>query len=220
MENIYAAKKGQYQFTTAFDLYIGEKRSGKDLSMVHDVFELVQLFPKITIYSNFWLNPKYFKNVIYIDSKMFESMYLKKTEFFNSIFLISELHIFFDSRKFTSRSNLLFSYFVGQLGKRKNALKGNTHFYEMIDKRLRDYTERKIFCYKGLIDKNNLWSQLNDYNSELSDQQNEKLFIKRLPIIRKLFGINFFEIPENENFVYAKKMFDKYNRDEIIFKNQ
>jgi len=201
----------------SLEIYIGEKRSGKTLSMVADVYNMLPKIKKYNykIYSNFKLNPKYFGKTFPINREILVEMYKEKHKFQKCIFMIDELHIFADSRESQSKENKAIGYLAGQLGKRGVIFLGTTHFFNLVELRLRLYCERRIFIRKGLVINNIFYPILNN-NLELTEEENNKLFIKNESIVRKMINYNFKLVSDYEKYIKKKKYFRMYDTEEII----
>ena len=203
--------------TFSIQVYVGEKRGGKTLTMVAETFEQLESNPSTIVYSNFYLNKKYFPTYQPIEKSDIENYYKDKKVMENSIFLIDEGHIFFDSRQFMQKGNIKISYFFGQMGKRGNVLRTTTHYPELLDYRVRQYCERWIYIQKGLLFSNNEWKPIFNNNRVLNKEENKMLVIKGTPVIRKMLNYQFYNIPEDILWVKAKKYFDMYDTHELIF---
>lgn len=198
----------------SIELYIGEKRSGKTLSMVSETYEETK-GTDIKIYSNIWLNPEYFPNAIQISKEDLERFYENKEEFFNAYFLIDEIHIFMDSRKFGKKGNQKIGYFLGQMGKRGNVFRGTTHFPHLVDFRLRCYCEKWKYIRKGLVDSSK-WKAILNNNKFLNDDENKRLYIQIKSVIRKLVDFEFFYIQEEGKYIKADNYFNYYDTEELL----
>ena len=107
-------------------------------------------------------------------------------------------------------------YFIGQMGKRGNILKGNTHFPRLVDFRLRAYCEKWIYITKVLYENRKIVPIMNN-NRKLSDKENKKLYIYCEPIIRKLVNFDFQHLKQNPYLIKASKYFFMYDTEELIF---
>lgn len=212
-----------------YELFFGEKGSGKSLSMVAITHEDLRKYQcEMDIYSNIDLKPSFFKglkitkekNFHRIEKKDLEIFYKNKFEFKNSIFLIDEFHVWLDSRNFGKDYHKSFFYFVGQLRKRGNVLRGTTHFKNLIDLRGRLYLESEYYCYLGLVDSKNKWKQILNYNRTFTKEEQERMYVKVQVYIKKMIKTNF--LPEYEyinyqdNWIKAKDYFDMYDTEEYI----
>lgn len=214
------------------EYYIGEKRSGKTFSMTYDTFNNIHSLAekdrkKITIYSNYKLNEKFFPGVKLnrIEKEDLEGYYKDKSQFSNCIFLIDEMHAWVDSRSFMRNFNKHFSYFMGQMAKRGNILRATTHSIDFIDLRARFYAEKLTYVYKGFFYRNKFKMILN-YNEQISEKEEKHLVIKREDYVRKLVQSNrgyFGSLPEYVQIRISKdyitdiyKYFGMYNTDELI----
>lgn len=202
----------------SIELYLGEKRSGKTLSMTAETY-IETRNTKITVYANYHLNKKYFPNFKFITYTELTNFFKNKDKFKNCVFLIDECHIFLDSRSFMEKGNKKIGYFLGQMGKRGNVFRGTSHFPELVDYRLRSYCENWKFITKGLVEKNSYRPLLN-YNRKLSIQEVNKLQIKIKSTIRKLQNFNFMYVDNGTRYIVAKKYFDMYDTEELIYKGE
>lgn len=130
-------------------LFIGQQRNGKTVSVV---CEAKQLFNAgYTIYSNINLSFKYIpllrKDILEFEKK--EIILPPKT-----VFIIDEMHAWFDSRNSASSSNKIVSYFMSQLGhftsdKREGLIiLATTQKFSFIDVRGRYLVHKIIECTK------------------------------------------------------------------------
>lgn len=200
----------------SIEIWLGEIRSGKTLGMVAETYEDIQKDPTLKIYSNIWLNKEYFPHYEHISVSDLERYWESKEEFQNCIFLLDELHQFLDSRSFMHKGQKAITHLLGQLGKRQVTLRGTTHFLDMLDLRLRQYCERKIFITKGLLFNMRQWKPILNVNRILSDDENNMLCIKAESTIRKLINFQFMEIIDRVDFILAKKYFNMYDTHELV----
>lgn len=184
--------------------------------MVAETYEQLKDYPiPIKLFSNIKLNKKHFPTYEHITNQDLISFHEKKETFKNCIFLIDELHIFADSRQFMKKGNKAIGYFVGQMGKRGNTLRGNTHFLNLIDYRIRMYSERITYITKGILEKN-VWYPILNNNRLLTEDENKRLCIKSESVIRKLMNYDFKYVKERTQYVKAHKYFDLYNTEELV----
>lgn len=205
-----------FESNYSIEIYIGEVRSGKTLTMVAETYEQLKGHPEVKLYSNIWLNPEHFHDPVHITREDIINFYKRKEEFQNSIFLIDELHIFADARKFGRNDNMSIGYWAGQMGKRGNTLRGTTHFMNLVDLRLRLYCERKIFITKGMMVGNRKWMPILNNNRVLSERENELLCIKAESIVRKMINYDFYHVRDVVNYVMARKYFPMYDTRELV----
>ena len=201
----------------AIQIYVGEKRSGKSLSMVADTYDLTKnLKIKPIIYSNMHLDIKYFPTFKLITLQELEGFYKNKEDFKKCIFLIDEGHTFLDARKFMKKGNMQIGYLVGQMGKRGNIMLINTHFPRFLDIRIRLYCEKWIYVSKLIRNSTGQLTVLKNYNEELTKEQNNNLYIFCEPVIRKLIGFDFINTPLPSYILKANKYFHLYDTEEMI----
>jgi hypothetical protein len=202
-----------YDKNSAIELYLGEKRSGKTLSMIADTYEDTN-GTDIQIFTNLWLNPVYFKNVTMINKQDIIKYYQDRTVLRNSIFLLDELHLICDARTFMNKENISFAYFIGQIGKRKNILRGTTHFPNLIDWRIREYAEKYIKVDKG-FSINGQYRELKNFNKTLTKEEDEKLLIRNIVFLNKMTGFHTELEYDKTLFLEAHLHYDKYNTEEF-----
>jgi hypothetical protein len=199
----------------SIELYIGEKRSGKTLSMVAETYEISKHFPKIKVYANLKLNKKFFPTYEPMTRERLESFFQEKKEFKNAIFLIDEIHLFLDARKFGKKGNQRIGYALGQMGKRGNIFRGTTHFPRLVDVRLRSYCEKWNYIKKGFRE-GNIFKPIKNNNLILTREQNTRLYIQVKSIIRKLVDYEFVYLSDTTTYIKADKYFNMYDTEEMI----
>lgn len=211
-----------YNLISAYsnELYIGEDRSGKTLSMTTDTFnDIKDLKIQPKIFCNYHLNRKYFQNWSLIKKQDLVEFEKYKLEFQNCIFLIDEIHQWLNNRNFMKAEQKCITYFIGQMGKRGNVLRGTTHDFDIVDLRLRMYCRKLIYTFKGL-NINNKFEQLLNYNKKLTKEENDILYVKKLIYIKKLIQTSF--LPEfhyiklSDDYIKASDFFDLYDTRELI----
>jgi hypothetical protein len=115
--------------------FIGQRNSGKTLSMTIEAYKKYKQGYKI--YSNYHLNFPYTPYTVDDLLAFSESgMY-----FGNSIFLIDEIHIWFDSRCSGKKRNIIFSYFLNQSSKNDIDVYYTSQFSRQVEIRMRLNTE-------------------------------------------------------------------------------
>lgn len=207
-----------YDDSYAIELYLGEKRSGKTLSMVAKTYLDIKKFSFVPmIYTNLKLNTEYFKNTHIINKDEILNFHRNGTILKYSLFLFDEIHTICDSRDFMKKENLAMSYFLGQIGKRKNILRGNTHFPNLVDRRVRQYTEKIINVEKGFnIDGD--FCKLKNYNKILTPEEDKALLIRNLSFINKIDGFGNKITFDSEKFIEAHKYYHLYDTEEYQVK--
>ena len=231
--------------------YMGKARSGKTLSMVASGYntlleiltyiednknsknkfikDRVNMFKKFRVWSNLNLNRNIFGDYRHIDFNTLIEMYEKKEPIEYVILLIDDIFKNVDSRNIMNKKNKVFSYFITEIGKKKNILKYVSHFQSMVEIRLRNFTETFIYCQKGKLKdfkingktyKNLIWQEEEDYyklDEKLSELK--KIVIKQnylkeyidmkqdLQVYKKVYDTRFLE---------AYPFFKMYNTGEIV----
>lgn len=150
-------------------VFIGSRGSGKTLSMTIEAYKKYKQGYKI--YSNYHLNFPYTPYTI-DDLIMFaeSGMY-----FGNTIFLIDEAHIYFDSYQKGKRA-MIFSYFLNQSSKNDIDVYLSTQFARQIFIRIRMNTEIVVECNSKVVlwkDKNSKPIILENYRKKPNDYHTE-----------------------------------------------
>lgn len=132
--------------------FIGQRGSGKTLSMTIEAYKKYKQGYKI--YSNYHLNFPYTPyNVDDLMSFAESGMY-----FGNSVFLIDEIHIWFDSRASGKKRNIIFSYFINQSSKNDIDIYYTSQFSRQVEIRMRLNTEIVVESACRTI----IWKNKND----------------------------------------------------------
>lgn len=120
--------------------FIGQRGSGKTLTMVRFAYE--KYLEGYKIYSNINLN---FPHETYTVDDLLD--YAENGKYFGqTIFIIDEVHILFDSRSAGKKRNRIFSYFLNQSSKNALDVYYTTQFSRQVELRLRLNTEIVIQC--------------------------------------------------------------------------
>lgn len=130
--------------------YIGDKGSGKTLSMVINLYNNYHKKDK-TIYSNMLFN---FDNAYVLDKSFYENFKNSNYSLMSCAVVIDEAHVFVDSRKAMTPRNIMFSKFITQSRKRDVDLLYTTQdvsyerfmFSGQVELRLRKLTDVVIMC--------------------------------------------------------------------------
>lgn len=165
----------------------GYKGSGKTLAMT--LFLYLEYKKGKKIYTNYPVNFPH----EYIDVQKLVDL---DEQIQNAVIAIDELHMICDSRRSSSKQNMLMSYFVLQSRHRSVNFYYTTQLDGQIDVRIRDNTDINVICQNLFIDSDN--DGLND--------------TFRLLFQDRRFGY----IINYERKLYGKPVFDMYTGDEII----
>jgi hypothetical protein len=186
--------------------YYGNVRQGKTYSAITELFQLYLNGYKI--YSNTWLAFPYTPLTLdFLLDVVEKDLSLDD----NSVWFIDEVSIWIDSRASMSKRNKIASYMLQQSGKLGNntdyglILIFTAQYPDMVDKRLRHFTDKGIECEKFLV------------NDEKYFKQNITIFrgrktysyckiIKGNPILFSLYDTR-------KKIKYEK---DRYSKDEIV----
>lgn len=119
--------------------FIGSRNSGKTCSMTIEAYKKYRQGYKI--YSNYHLNFPY--TPITVDDII--DFAENGLYFGNTIFLIDELHVWFDSRT-RGKRNMIFSYFINQSSKNDIDIYYTSQFARQVEVRMRLNTEVVVEC--------------------------------------------------------------------------
>jgi ATPase family associated with various cellular activities (AAA) len=129
--------------------FYGNVRQGKTYSAVLELFIL--WIKGYTIYSNTWLAFPFKKLTL---DNLFDIIEEDLNIEDNAVFFIDEIPIWLDSRCSSSKRNRIISYFLAQTGKLGNdtdyglILIFTAQYPDMIDKRLKHFTDKGVICEK------------------------------------------------------------------------
>lgn len=124
-----------------FYLAIGKQGSGKTLFITKHLVDNIKTNRKI--YSNYELFNIDFERITFDNQKDKNALDILKileedTNYFNnSIMLLDEIHIYFDSRDFMKKNNRIIQTFFSQLRKRNILLLATTQYILHLDIRIR-----------------------------------------------------------------------------------
>jgi GTPase SAR1 family protein len=167
--------------------FIGDMGSGKTLSMVRLAYSLY--LKGYTVYSNFHLKFPF----EYFTLRDILEYAENSHNFTNTVFLIDEAHIFMDSRRASSKSNLAMSYFTLQTRKQNVWLFFTTQYYHQVEKRLRASTNAFVECsFKSFTDNYGLQQNvsLNMWNVIKSNKITVKKFVFNATPFFNLYDTN------------------------------
>lgn len=116
--------------------------SGKSLSMVKQIMDIVKKDPTTTIYSNMHLNIPYTRLTLEI------LMEYKKDhkKFDNCVIVIDEIHVFMDSRRSMSNRNIGIASLLVMSRKLSLKLFWTSQQEHQVDRRLRSNTDIMTYC--------------------------------------------------------------------------
>lgn len=135
-------------------VYFGSMGAGKTLSLVREVYDLVQDYPDVAIVSNLKLNFKA-KYMYYFDSMndFFQAYVscIKNDKPMGIIVVIDEIQLFIE--KLIQTKNLKLLTILSQCRKLHTYVVGTSQLYNKVDKDIRDYIRLNgqiVFCDKIL----------------------------------------------------------------------
>jgi len=235
--------------------FMGKARAGKTLSMVANGYETLlaikesvyylekklkekkkltdtelrryNLLADFKLMSNLNLNKKIFGDYTQMSAESLLEMYKEKKEIKHYLILMDDLFKTLDNRDFLKEKNKIFSYFITEIGKKENILLYVSHFENMVELRLRNFTEKFIYCQKGefiniKISNRNLriFKEFdNYYDWEHNTKKENEMYIQQ-SILRNYVNLNNnLEVKKHivaVEYVKANKYFNMYNTGEII----
>jgi hypothetical protein len=140
--------------------YYGNVRQGKTYGAVLELFTLY--LKGYTIYSNTWLAFPFKKLTLdFLLDIVEKDLDLED----KCVFFIDEVPIWLDSRCSSTKRNRVVSYFLAQTGKLSNdtdyglILYFTAQYPDMVDKRLRHFTDKGIECEKFISENNKYFVQ-------------------------------------------------------------
>lgn len=141
-------------------VFIGDRGSGKSLSMVALAYEIQQAqlsagFPRKPIVTNMLLyEPMQAELIEYPKVKGKKIPWFK---YHGKMMLLDEGQVFIDSRTGMSHKNRYATYFVDQTRKRHLDLFATTQRFGKVDIRVRDLTDWVVRCHNVKGEKGGLW---------------------------------------------------------------
>lgn len=237
------------------DNFGGKARAGKTLSMVLTTYAIffniqkfiyytelrikhkervsniekdrLELFKKIRIISNLHLNKGVFGNYIYLTGDQLFDMYKKGDPIKYYLFALDDFFKTCDSRNFMKEKNKVYSYLFTEVSKGHNIFLYVSHFKGMVEKRLKDFTEKFIICDKGELKtcrykgkKIQIFEKYpNYYDLDLNlPARANKMYIRNV-VKQNILNPETLEFELKEiavNYFKASKGFHLYNTEEVI----
>lgn len=203
--------------------FIGQRNSGKTLTMTIEAYKKYK--QGYTIYSNYHLN---FPYIPYdVDDLM---RFADEGKYFgNAIFLIDEIHIYFDSRASGKKRNRIFSYFLNQSSKNDIDVYYTSQYSRQVEVRLRLNTEVVVeSSCKSLVfaSKNSKPVLKTNYRPKPKDYRTVSWVMNRMvmfndtgkdKIIKKVFKANkYFKLYNTREVIKQQKdMFEREKEEEL-----
>lgn len=201
------------------------KRKGIPIDRIR--LERYNLYKKYKVISNLDLDTDIFGDYERLTVNRLMEMYENKEKIQYSIILLDDIFKTIDSRKFMKKVNMAMSYFITEIGKSENILYYVSHFSNMIDYRLRKFTEYFVYCQKGEIitllngkQKIRVFKEYDNYYKRQPIEKLKRMVIKQTWFRDKLDMDNFDlrNVREIDKIMYipAYPIFSLYNTKEII----
>lgn len=127
--------------------WVGMMGSGKSISLVKQIIDIIAKNPQTKIYSNMHLNIPYTRLTLEIlmeykqDHKKFD----------NCIIVIDEIHIFMDSRRSMSNRNIGIASLLVMSRKLSLKLFWTSQQEHQVDRRLKSNTDITTFCNSYMV---------------------------------------------------------------------
>jgi len=189
-------------------IFLGEQNSGKTLAMTYFGYKYYK--NGYDIYSNYHLNFKHKK--IKLDDIL---DYAKgKKQFNKAVFLIDEIYLIFDSRKFGKSKNQIFSYFILQTSKRNVHIFGTAQYLNTVEKRFRENLSFKTYCMRMQKLKDGSYKE---YDTQLRYIDNvSDLYIKLNFITKRNYEGLFNNMSIKSFYLFAFPMFKLYDTTQLL----
>lgn len=190
--------------------FIGGRNSGKTCSMSIEAFKKFKQGYKI--YSNYHLNFPYTPYTV--DDLM--SFAESGIYFGNAIFLLDEIHIWFDARCSGKKRNIIFSYFLNQSSKNDIDIFYTSQFSRQVEIRMRLNTEivTESNCRVFIKAPGKNWEMRENYRPKPKEIETCKIKTYITNLITKFSETGLDKIVKR---VYkANKYFPLYNTREVI----
>jgi len=188
--------------------FIGQRNSGKTLTMTIEAFRKYK--QGYVIYSNYHLN---FPHIRYdVDDLL---AFAEQGQYFgNAVFLIDEIHVYFDSRASGKKRNRIFSYFLNQSSKNDIDIYYTSQYSRQVEIRLRLNTEIVVESSSRVLvweTENSVPKMKNNYRPKPKDYK----FVTY--VINRIIQFN----DTGKDFVTkrtfkANKYFELYNTREVV----
>src|SRR3989304_4513058 len=184
---------------------VGLMNSGKTLYMTYKLF-LAYCKGK-TILTNYDVGFPHFK----INKDWLIDFTSKEKVLENVAIGLDEIWIWLDCRE--AQKNTVFTYFFLQSSKDDTEIYLTAQNNEQIDRRIRQNLHKISQCSRAvLIDGE--YKNINDEQRFLSDEMQDKLYIKVIDFKRMNFGLMSDMMPIETKFIFAKNIFKLYNTKE------
>lgn len=191
------------------NIFIGYQNSGKTLAMTYFLYLYYKRGYKI--YSNYNLSFQHEK----INKDTLIKFASSDIQFNKCIIAIDEIHVYFDSRSFSSKANKIFSYLVLQSSKRDVHIFGTTQEFMNIELRLRSNCNIKTFCNRYVKTNDGTFKEIKSNVRQLSEKINNRLYIRCLLLNKRIEGVRTVT-DRKELFIRSKPLFALYNTRELI----
>lgn len=187
-----------------FICFVGDQGSGKTLSAVNYVYNLIEMYPKCLIVTNIDLKeyPIDNKRIFSFDQGSDILKYSNGIE--GVIFFIDEIHLYFGSQKGNNNLDPAVLQQICQQRKQRIHIVSTTQYYGQLNIALRRHFDSIIYCktfFKGYLQINSL-IQKNSLKTDDSSGQ-----VLEADVVKKFF---FFRSPD---------MFKKYDTLAVIKNN-
>ncbi len=185
--------------------FIGSQGSGKTLSAVNYVYNLLYMYPKSIIVTNLKLTDYEIDNERVFEFKESNDILKYKNGIDGVIFLIDEIHLYFGSQKGNNNLDPAVLQEICQQRKQRVHIVATTQYFGQLNIALRRHFDSLIYCKSFLRGYLQINSLINKSSLETDDSSGQVLNAK---IIKKFY---FFRSPE---------MFKRYDTLAVIDNKQ
>lgn len=186
-------------------IFLGEQHSGKTLALTYFAYDYYK--KGFEIYSNYNLEIPHKKLTV----DVIKDAVYNKEQFNKTVFVIDEIYLILDSRNFSKNKNKIFSYFLLQSSKRDVHIFGTAQYFNTVEKRFRENIKFQCYCNRVYKNEFGEYAFVESEDRELTEEENEKLYIKLNFIIRKQDTYNV-----KEQYLKAKPIFNLYDNRELL----
>lgn len=170
--------------------FIGSQGSGKTLSAVNYVYNLLYMYPKSIIVTNLKLTDYDFDNERVFEFKVAKDILKYKNGIEGVIFLIDEIHLYFGSQKGNNNLDPAVLQEICQQRKQRIHIVATTQYFGQLNIALRRHFDSLIYCKPFLRGYLQINALINKSSLETDDSSGQVLNAK---IIKKFY---FFRSPD------------------------
>lgn len=200
----------QHGLKKMIGIFLGLQDSGKTLSMVYFGYKYYRL--GYEIYSNFGLNFPHKK----ITKDLLINYTKSRIQFNRSVFLIDEIYLLLESRRFGKDSNIMIGYFLLQSSKNNVHIMATSQYIGQVEKRFRENRTFSCFCERVVKTESGYFVPIKIKRRFLPENLNDRLYIKNTFLIRDSYDIVDVNLSRKQYFLRAKPIFNLFSTQELL----